>query len=178
MINGDLNANPVNMHPQFIGDYPQPKVTTSKIPDLPPSIQAATESPGLNRPPRSPGPVLGPFVQFISTDLEKMLWMGIVLIFLHVSFDQPHIEFICDVKVGYKWKTLYENIFDMRAYCINLFVELGSGEGDDEIAWKIDWGDNQTNDSFLIARCESYSFRKKRLAVSGAPEGCRRVSSR
>jgi hypothetical protein len=155
--NGDLNANsanPVNMHPQFMGDYPQPKPTTSKIPDLPPSTEAATESPGINRPPKPPGPALGPFFQFISTDLKKMLWMGSVLIFRHVSFDQPHIEFICDVKVGYKWETLYENIFDLRAYRINLFIELRPGEGEDKINWKIDWGDNQTDGSFLIARCD------------------------
>jgi hypothetical protein len=83
-----------------------------------------------------------------------MLWMGSVLIFRHVSFDQPHIEFMCDVKVGYKWETLYENIFDLRAYRINLFIELRPGEGEDKITWKIDWGDNQTDGSFLIARCD------------------------
>ncbi len=87
---GDLNANSansVNIHPQFVGDYPQPKPTTSKIPDLPPSTQVAMESLGLNCPPKPPGPALGLFFQFISTDLEKMLWIGIILIFRHVSFD-------------------------------------------------------------------------------------------
>ncbi|CAF4347045.1 unnamed protein product, partial [Adineta steineri] len=38
------SANPVNLNPQFMGDYPEPKATTSKIPDLPPSTKAASGS--------------------------------------------------------------------------------------------------------------------------------------
>ncbi|CAF5175608.1 unnamed protein product, partial [Rotaria sp. Silwood1] len=30
----------------------------------------------VHRPPRSPEPSLGPYFQFISTDLENMLWIG------------------------------------------------------------------------------------------------------
>ncbi|CAF5040973.1 unnamed protein product [Rotaria sp. Silwood1] len=123
---GDLKANalnPVNVNPQFMGDYPLPKATMSKIPELPPSVKAATESPAINRPPKSPGPALGPYFQFITTDLNKMLWMGSALIFRHVSFDQPSIEFICDLKVDYNWEVLYENIFDLCAYRVNIFVE-------------------------------------------------------
>ncbi|CAF1179193.1 unnamed protein product [Rotaria sordida] len=154
---GDLKANapnPVNINPQVMGDYPQPKATTSKIPELPPSVVADTESPAINRPPKSPGPALGPYFQFISTDINKMLWMGSALIFRHVSFNQPNIEFICDTKVDYNWEILYENIFDLCAYRVNIFIKLRSGEGDDKIIWKIDWGDKKTDGSFLIARLD------------------------
>jgi hypothetical protein len=155
--NGDLNVNapnPVNLNPEFMGDYPQPKSTTSKIPEMAPPTEAATESPAINRPPKPPGSALGPFFQFITTDLQKMLWMGSALIFRHVSFDQPNIEFVCDAKVGYKWEVLYDNIFDLRAYRVNLFIELRPGEGDDKVIWKIDWGDKKTDGSFIIARCD------------------------
>jgi hypothetical protein len=152
---GDLEPdapNPVNINPQFIGDYPQPKPTISKIPELPPSIKTTADSSGINRPPKPPGTSLGPFFQFISTDLKKMLWMGSVLIFRHVSFDQPKIKFISDAKVNYNWEILYENIFELRAYRVNLFIEIRSGEGEDKIIWEIDWGDKKTDGSFYIAR--------------------------
>jgi hypothetical protein len=152
---GDLKPdapNPVNTHPQFIGDYPQPKVTTSKIPDLSPPIKMTPESSGMYRPPRPPGAALGPFLNYISTDLNKMLWMGSVLIFRHISFDRPKIEFISDGKIDYQWEILYENIFDLRAYRINLFIEIRAGEGEDKIIWKIDWGDKKNDGWFYIAR--------------------------
>ena len=154
---GDFKAdatNPVNPNPEFLGDYPKPEATTSKIPEMPPSTEAATESPAINRPPKPPEHALGPFYHFITTDLKKMLWLGSALIFRHVSFDQPKIEFICDVKVDYNWEVLYENIFDMCAYRVNIFIELRSGEGEDKIIWKIDWGDKETDGSFLIARAD------------------------
>jgi hypothetical protein len=153
--NGDLDANapnPVNTNPQFMGDYPPPKATTTEIPELPPSVKAITDSPGINRPPKPPGPALGPFLNFISTDLNKMLWIGSVLIFRHISFDRPKIKFICDMKVDYNWEILYENIFDLRAYRINLFIEIRSGEGEDQVIWQIDWGDEKTDGLFHIAR--------------------------
>jgi hypothetical protein len=155
--NGDWDANgpnPVNPNPKFMGDYPKPKATTSKIPDIPPSVEADTESPAINRPPKPPGNALGPFYQFISTDLKKMLWIGSALICRHVSFDQPKIEFIYDGQVNCKWEILYDNLFDLRVYRVSLFFELHSGEGDDKVIWKIDWGDAKTDGSFLIARSE------------------------
>jgi hypothetical protein len=153
--NGDLDVNapnPVNIAPKFMGDYPQPKPTTSKIPEIASSTETGTEPRSISHPPRPPEPALGPFFQFISTDLNKMLWMGSALIFRHVSFAQPNIEFISDAKVDYNWEILYENIFDLRAYRVNLFIELRPGEGDDKIIWEIDWNDNKTNGSFFIAR--------------------------
>ncbi|CAF3823060.1 unnamed protein product [Adineta steineri] len=154
---GDLNvnaSNPVNIDPQFMGDYPSPKLTTSKVPEMAPSTEAATESPAINRPPKPPGPALGPYFQLISTDLNKMLWMGSALIFRHISFNQPNIEFICDVNVDYNWEILYENIYDLCAYRVNIYIELRPGEGEDKIIWKIDWGNETTDGSFLIARCD------------------------
>ncbi|CAF2510873.1 unnamed protein product [Rotaria sp. Silwood2] len=155
--NGDLDVNapnPVNIHPKFMGDYPQPKSTTSKIPEMDPTAEATIESVVINHPPKPPGTELGPCFQFISTDLKKMLWIGSALIFRHVSFDQPKIEFICDTKVDYKWEILYENLFNLRAYRVNLLIELRAGEGDDKVIWKIDWGDKKTDGSFIIARCD------------------------
>lgn len=153
--NGDLLAtepNPVNPNPQFLGDYPAPRETTSKIPEMSPPTEAPTESPAINRPPKPPGPALGPHFQFITTDLERKLWIGSALIFRHVSFDRPTIEFHSDAKVDYQWEILYENIFDLCAYRVHLFIELRDGEGDEKISWKINWGDKETNGSFIIAR--------------------------
>ena len=155
--NHDLDANapnPVNSHPQFTGDYPPPKFTTTKVPAPPPPTQAATESPAINRPPKPPGPALGPFFQFITTDLNRMLWIGSALIFRHISFDQPHLQFDCDVQINYQWEILYENIFNLRAYRVHLFIELREGEGDEQIIWKINWGEKQTQGSFIIARAD------------------------
>ena len=153
--NGDLDINgpnPANIHPQFMGDYPKPKATTSKIPQVIPSSEGTAASSAINHPPKPPGNALGPYFQFISTDLKKMLWMGSVLIFRHVSSDQPKIEFISDAKVDSKWEILHENLFNLRAYRINLFIELRSGEGNDQVIWKIDWGDRKSDGSFHVAR--------------------------
>jgi hypothetical protein len=150
---GDLEAtapNPVNPNPQGNGDCPKPKPTTSKIKDLPSPV--SVQSPNITRPPKRPGPALGPYYQFITTDLNKMLWNGSVLILRDVSFDQPKIEFFCEPKLDSNWEILYDNIFNMRVYRINLSIELRDGEGDDEIRWKIDWGDFITDGLFHIAR--------------------------
>jgi hypothetical protein len=154
---GDLKAvapNPVNTSPQFMGDYPAPKLTTSKIPDVVPSTKSMAESPAINHPPAPPGTTMGPYIHFITTDLKEMLWMGSILIFRHISFDPPKIEFRGDTKTDYNWEVLYENLFDLRAYRVNLFIKIRPGEGDDKIIWKIDWGDKKTDGSFFIARSD------------------------
>ena len=151
---GDLDPdapNPLNTDPQFPGDYPEPKPTTSKIPEIPQTAEEVVKSPGVNHPPRPPGKAMGPFLHFISTDLKRMIWKGSILMFRHVSFPQPKLTFISDVKVDYEWETLYENIFDLRAYRINLYIEIRNGEGDEKIIWNIDWGDKKTDGSFYIA---------------------------
>ncbi|CAF1165445.1 unnamed protein product [Rotaria sp. Silwood1] len=106
----------------------------------------------VHRPPRSPEPSLGPYFQFISTDLENMLWIGSILIFRHVSYGQPSIDFNAKVKVDLDWEFLYEDLFDMRAYRINLNIDLPQGKGDEKICWTIDWGDYITNGMFHIAQ--------------------------
>ena len=154
---GDFNAdapNPTNTNPQFMGDYPPPKTTTSKIPEISPCVENNNESLVTNHPPKPPGDTLGPYILFISTDLKKMLWMGSVLIFRHVSYDRPNVEFISDTQIDYNWEILYENLFDMRAYRVNLFIKIRPGEGDDKIIWKIDWGNKTTEDAFIIARSD------------------------
>ncbi|CAF1415609.1 unnamed protein product [Adineta ricciae] len=147
-------SNPVNIDPQYMGDYPPPKFTTSKIPDLPPPTQSTTESPAINRPPKSPGEALGPFFQFITTDLNRMLWIGSALVFRHVSYTQPHIEFLGgnNTSINYTWEILYENIFDLRAYRVNIFIRIPPGENDEKISWKIDWGEKVTTGQFYIAQ--------------------------
>ncbi|CAF1083207.1 unnamed protein product [Rotaria sp. Silwood1] len=114
-------------------------------------FQATTEY-EVNRPPKSPGPTLGPYYQFVTTDLEKMLWIGSALIFRHVTYDRPNIEFTSEAKLDYDWEILYDNIFDMRAYRINLYIELRNSNDDEKICWKIDWGDYSTNGLFYIAQ--------------------------
>ena len=106
----------------------------------------------INRPPKPPGDALGPYYQFLTTDLEKMQWIGSVLIFRHVSYERPKVEFTSDVKIDYDWEVLYENVFNLCAYRINLRIELPGGEGDEKILWKIDWGDFSSNGLFHIAR--------------------------
>ena len=115
------------------------------------SDQKSDEHP-INRPPKPPGLTLGPYYQFLTTDLEKMQWLGSVLIFQHVSFDQPKIEFTSETKIDYDWEILYENVFNMRAYRINLTIALPPGEGDEKILWQIDWDEFSSNGSFYIAR--------------------------
>ena len=152
---GDLLAtdhNPVNPHPQSNADYPKPKPPTTKLKEMPPSAPSMAQSPAINRPPRIPGPALGPYFHFIKTDLNKMLWLGSVLVFRHISFERPKIEFNSKPKLDYTWHVLYDNLFDMRIYRINMAIELRNGEGDDEIGWKIDWHDHITEGLFRIAR--------------------------
>ncbi|CAF0963286.1 unnamed protein product [Rotaria sp. Silwood1] len=118
---------------------------------LPPS-HTTVQSPAMNRPPQRPGPALGPYYHFIKTDLNQMLWLGSALVFRHVSFERPQIEFSCKPKLDYHWEVLYDNLFDMQIYRINISIELRQGEGDDEIKWKINWGDYITEGLFCIAR--------------------------
>ena len=106
----------------------------------------------IHRPPKPPGRTMGPYYQFLTTDLETMQWIGSVLIFRHVSCDQPKMEFTSAVKIEYDWEILYENIFDMRAYRMNLRIEIPGGEGDEKIVWQIDWGDFLSSGAFHIAR--------------------------
>lgn len=106
----------------------------------------------INRPPKPPGHAMGPYYQFLTTDLETMQWIGSVLIFRHVSFARPKVEFIGAVKIEYDWEILYENVFDMCAYRINLRIEIPSGEGDEKILWKIDWDGFLSDGFFYIAR--------------------------
>ncbi|CAF0896204.1 unnamed protein product [Adineta ricciae] len=149
----DWNANipnPVNSNPQFMGDYPLPKITKSKIPDIEPPIENASDSLSTRHPPRPPGPALGPYLQFITTDLTQMLWIGSVLIFRHVSYDRPTIEFTCQAKVDYNWEVLYENLFNLCAYRVNVHIELRAGEGEEKVRWMIDWGDKKSTGAFFI----------------------------
>jgi hypothetical protein len=152
---GDLDANapnPVNPNPHDSGDCPKPQPTTSKLQGLPAPVPVSVHSPHITRPPQRPAPALGPYYQFITTDLNKMLWFGSALLIREVSFEQPTIEFFCEPKLDYTWEILYDNIFNMRAYRINISIELRDGEGDDEIHWKINWGDYTTDGLFRIAR--------------------------
>ena len=119
-----------------------------------PPMEAATESPAINRPPKSPDDALGPFFQFISTDRQNMRWLGSALLFRHVSFGQPHIEFFCDNRIEYDWEVLHANIFDLCAYRLNICIDIHSGEGDDQIRWTVDWGEKKTLGLFHVARLD------------------------
>mgnify|MGYP006983677400 CR=1 FL=1 len=99
--------------------------------------EAVIEHP-INRPPKPPAAALGPYFQFLTTDLEQNQWIGSVLIFRHVSFSQPTISFDSSAKVDYDWEVLYENLFDMKIYRINLTIELREGNDDEKIQWAID----------------------------------------
>lgn len=154
---GDLvpeAPNPINIEPQFPGDYPEPKPTTSKIPEAAATSKNDIRSPGVNHPPRPPDDAMGPFFHFITTDLDNMVWKGSVLIFRHISYTRPGMTFISDVKIDFQWEILYDNIFNLCVYRMNLFIEIRTGEGDEKIIWKIDWGDKKTEGTFYIARCE------------------------
>ncbi|CAF1291619.1 unnamed protein product [Adineta ricciae] len=154
----DANApNPVNPDPKYTGDYPPPKLTTSKVPDADPSGEPNTDSSVIVHPPRPPGQKLGPFLQFLTTDLKNMIWKGSMLIFRHISSDKrPIVEFQSDVKIDFNWEVLYENLFNLRAYRVNLFIGLRSGEGNERIQWTIQWGDEneKSNGHFYVPRLE------------------------
>ncbi|CAF0772633.1 unnamed protein product [Rotaria sordida] len=152
---GDLIANspnPANPNPRNNSDCPKPKPKMSTVEDLPPPVSVSLETPTVTRPPKRFASTLGPYYQFITTDLNKMLWIGSALIFCEISFDQPKIEFFCEPKVDYNYEILYENLFNMRIYRINISIELRDGEGDDKICWKINWGNYSTDGLFHIAR--------------------------
>ena len=56
------------------------------------------------------------------------------------------------IKIVHDWEILYENLFDMRAYRVNLKIELPKGDGDEKIGWRIDWGNYSTDGVFHIAQ--------------------------
>ena len=152
---GDLEANapnPINPDPQDSSDCPEPKPTRSKIEEMPPSVPVSVQSPGMTRPPKRTSPALGPYYQFVTTDLNRKLWLGSALILREVSFDRPDIEFSCEPTIEFHYETLYENLFQMRVYRVNISIELRDGDGDDDIRWKINWGDAITEGVFRIAR--------------------------
>ncbi|CAF0795217.1 unnamed protein product [Adineta ricciae] len=151
----NLNANdpnPVNPNPQSNTDCPPPRQHTTKIKAMPLPSNTNAKTPSISRPPRKPGPALGPYYHFISTDLNRMLWLGSALIFREISYDRPQIEFTSEAKLDFNWEILYDNIFNMRAYRVNISIELRHGDGDDRIGWKIDWSDRITEGAFHIAR--------------------------
>jgi hypothetical protein len=37
------------------------------------------------------------------------------------------------IKIDYAWEVLYDDLFGMRAYRINLYIEIPPGEGDEKI---------------------------------------------
>jgi hypothetical protein len=147
--NSDLKINASEVGTENLSSYPE-------YTELPNEDMHSTHdtiiAPALNRPPQPPEHALGPYFQFITTDLEKMLWIGSALIFRHVSLDRPKIKFFSEANVNYDWDVLYEDLFNMRAYRINLQIELRTGKGDEKVAWIIDWGDYSTGAMFYIAR--------------------------
>ena len=108
----------------------------------------------INRPPKAPGQHLGPYLQFLTTDLKKNQWFGSILLFQHVSFDRPTIELLGNVQIESTWETLEENLWEMRAYRINLTIDIATGDGDEKIVWKINWGDSNSEGSFYIPRMD------------------------
>jgi hypothetical protein len=116
------DPNPANPNPQHNGDYPKSEPS-------------------------------GPYYQFITTDLNEKRWLGSALIFHRISLPRPEIELHrFGEKVDCDYCMLYDNLFDMRIYRINISIPLHDGDGDDEIKWKINWGDHITQGSFYIAR--------------------------
>ncbi|CAF2187173.1 unnamed protein product [Rotaria magnacalcarata] len=55
----------------------------------------------VQRPPRPPACRMRPYLQFVTTDLENKLWIGSILIFQHISYRRPTIEFTAEVKIAY-----------------------------------------------------------------------------
>ncbi|CAF3338499.1 unnamed protein product [Rotaria socialis] len=87
----------------------------------------------VKRPPKPAGCRMGPYLQFVTTDLENMFWIGSIVIFRHISYRRPTIEFTAEVKIAYDWEILYENLLSIRAYQINLNIKLPNGNDDENI---------------------------------------------
>lgn len=153
--NGDLLAyapNPVNPDSPQHSACPKTEPPPMTSEDLSSPVPVSTGAPQITHPPPKPKSALGPYFQFLTTDLEQMLWLGSALILRDISYAQPKIEFFAEQKLDFHWEILYDNIRDMRAYRINIAIELRDGEGDDQIGWKVDWGDDVTNGVFHIAQ--------------------------
>lgn len=101
---------------------------------------AQTQSPGVNRPPKPPGDACGPYWQFITTKGDE--WYGSALLFRHTNLAKPRLELSTDDGARIHepdWEVLYESIFGMTAWRINLTVQLFDTDSDTNVSWKIIW---------------------------------------
>lgn len=142
------DVNPINPH----GSESMPLVNTGKgLPgekrpdspiDPPPAEPkyAETQSPGVNRPPKSPGDYCGPYWQFITTQGDE--YRCSALLFRYTHLEKPRLDLETDN--GAKttvtdWEVLYEDIFGMTAWRINLTVQLSGSDQDTNVSWRVTW---------------------------------------
>ncbi len=127
--------------------------------DLPPrpSAYAATQSPGVNRPPKPPGDYLGPYFQFLTTKEDR--WIGSCLLLRKRNLPGPVFLMECDTDAdlgNVDWDVLYEDIFGFTAWRLNLSIEILPIKGDTMVSWKVVWAHEGANDkletgSFAVA---------------------------
>lgn len=114
---------------------------------------AETQSPGVNRPPKPPGDYCGPYLQFITTKGDK--WYGSMLLFRHVNLAKPRLLMESDngAKVEEpEWEVLYEEIYGMTAWRVNLTVHLTDSDLDTNVAWKVIWAHEGKEDKIEEGR--------------------------
>jgi hypothetical protein len=90
----------------------------------------------LNRPPKPPPDLCGPYFQLKSTTAEPREWLGSALI-LHRGGPTPTLTFRTAVQQDVV--TLYEDIWGMTAIRVDLAIPIPDGKGDERIDWKLEW---------------------------------------
>lgn len=108
---------------------------------------AETQSPGVNRPPKPPGDYCGPYYAFQGTSGNT--WYGSALLFRHINLAKPTLKLRAHDGSNVKepeWEVLYENVFGMTAWRVNLEFSLLENDGDTTISWDVIWPHDDKDD--------------------------------
>jgi len=117
-----------------------------------PSVPSKTQSPAVNRPPKLPSHILGPYYQFLTTTEDKK-WLGSALTLHKVGTPEPVLSF--DHECNLAKTILYEDVFDMVAIRWDLEFNIPDGDGDEVIEWEFKWNSqHHEKGRFHIARMD------------------------
>lgn len=115
-----------------------------------PSKPSKTQSPAVNRPPKRPADILGPYLQFLTT--ENRTYYCSALTLHDLKQEEPRLKFDHECKLD---KTvLYAEVFGMTAIRWDMAFEIPEGDGDEPVRWTMTWNGQQTASRFHIPRME------------------------